>query len=134
MRGARRICLHSDGLAFQTVRQAIARFTRREDGTLVYFSLMLFVMMMMMGGFAVDLMRYETIRTSLQNTLDRSTLAAASLTQRLNSTTVVNDYFAKAGLSARRRRVFHIVGSSPSTLSRGWLRFFGRAGPRGLLA
>ena len=100
MRGARRICLHSDGLAFQTVRQAIARFTRREDGTLVYFSLMLFVMMMMMGGFAVDLMRYETIRTSLQNTLDRSTLAAASLTQRLNSTTVVNDYFAKAGLSA----------------------------------
>jgi Flp pilus assembly protein TadG len=60
--------------------------------------MVLFMLMVTMGGVAVDLMRYEATRTSLQNTLDRSTLAAAALTQQLNPTDVVNDYFAKAGL------------------------------------
>src|SRR5215204_2390536 len=52
------------------------RFGRNEDGTLVIFALMMSLLMIMMGGIAVDVMRYETRRTSLQNTLDRSTLAA----------------------------------------------------------
>lgn len=54
--------------------------------------------MVMMGGLAVDLMRYEQTRTTLQNTLDRATLASASLTQTLNPRTVVADYFTKAGM------------------------------------
>lgn len=81
------------------------RFGRNEDGTLVIFALMMTLLMLMMGGIAVDLMRYETRRTSLQNTLDRSTLAAASLTQNLNPTAVVNDYFLRAGLSQYLRSV-----------------------------
>ena len=52
----------------------------------------------MICGMAVDLMRYEQTRTTLQHTLDRSTLAAASLSQDLNAIDVVNDYFEKAGL------------------------------------
>ncbi|MBC7736586.1 MAG: VWA domain-containing protein [Candidatus Saccharibacteria bacterium] len=79
-------------------RTRLTRFGRDESGTLVIFALMLTVLMMMMGGIAVDLMRYESRRTSLQNTLDRSTLAAAALTQNLVPRAVVDDYFLKAGL------------------------------------
>lgn len=75
------------------------RFAKEEDGAVLVFSLVLFVLMIMMGGIAVDLMRYETTRTTLQNTLDRSTLAAASLSQSLDPEAVVRDYFAKAGLA-----------------------------------
>ena len=73
-------------------------FARQESGSLTIFSLSLFMAMIMIGGLAVDVMRDETVRTNLQNTLDRSTLAAASLTQELDATSVVNDYFTKAGL------------------------------------
>ena len=78
---------------------AVARFRRDEDGALVYFTLMLFLLMIMMGGIAVDAMRYEQRRTALQSTLDRSTLAAASMTQDLDPEEVVRDYFEKAGLT-----------------------------------
>ena len=75
------------------------RFAKDEGGAVLVFALVLFILMVMMGGLAVDLMRYETTRTSLQNTLDRSTLAAASLSQDLPPESVVRDYFAKAGLT-----------------------------------
>ena len=89
-------------------REALAilrRFGRNEDGSLVIFALMLSLLMIMMGGIAVDVMRYETRRTALQNTLDRSTLAAAALTQGLDPKAVVNDYFLRAGLSQYLRSV-----------------------------
>lgn len=72
---------------------------RDEGGNLTVFALVLFVAMAMIGGLAVDVMRYEQVRTNLQNTLDRSTLAAASLTQTLDPESVVYDYFDKAGLT-----------------------------------
>lgn len=77
----------------------LRRFRDAQDGTVTVFALMLFLLMVMMGGLAVDLMRYEATRTTLQNTLDRATLAAASLTQQLDGEAVVNDYFAKAGMT-----------------------------------
>jgi Flp pilus assembly protein TadG len=80
-------------------RALLRRFAQREDGSLLVLGLMLFVLMVMMGGLAVDLMRYEDRRTELQQTLDRSVLAAAALSQQLDPEDVVNDYFAKAGLS-----------------------------------
>ncbi len=76
-----------------------ARFGRDESGVLIIFGLMIFVLMLMIGGMAVDLMRFETTRSKLQSTADRASLAAASLTQTLDSEAVVQDYFAKAGLS-----------------------------------
>lgn len=79
-------------------RQWSRRFTRDEEGSLLFFGMVLFLLMVMMGGFAVDLMRYEQRRTALQQTIDRSVLAAASLTQDLEPEGVVNDYFDKAGL------------------------------------
>ena len=80
-------------------RHRLLSFRQREDGTLTVFTIMMMMLMIMMGGIAVDVMRYETRRTSLQNTLDRSTLAAASLNQTLDPRAVVDDYFLKAGLS-----------------------------------
>jgi Flp pilus assembly protein TadG len=76
------------------------RFARREDGAVAYFSLVIFFLMFLIGGMAVDLMRYEHTRVTLQQTMDRSVLAGASLQQTLSPSAVVSDYFAKAGLSA----------------------------------
>lgn len=80
-------------------------FHRDESGSLIVFTLILFVLMAMMGGIAVDLMRYEATRVQLQQTLDRATLAAASLDQTLDAEDVVADYFAKAGLSDKLKSV-----------------------------
>lgn len=86
-------------------RKRFARFAVQQDGSLQIFALGLFMLMVMMGGLAVDLMRYEGTRTNLQNTLDRSTLAAASLTQGLEPKSVVTDYFKKAGLAKELKSV-----------------------------
>ena len=73
-------------------------FVREEDGTILAFTAVILVILMVVAGMGVDIMRFETTRTELQQTLDRSTLAAASLTQELDSEEVVRDYFDKAGL------------------------------------
>ena len=86
-------------------RAQLAQFRREEDGTLIIFGLTLFVLMIMMGGFAVDLMRYENVRVNLQQTLDRSTLAAAALNQSLDPHAVVVDYMLKAGLADQLENV-----------------------------
>ena len=84
---------------------SLRRYRKAEDGNLTILAMCLFLLMVMMGGIAVDLMRYETTRTTLQNTLDRATLAAASLSQQLDAEDVVTDYFAKAQLSQYLRAV-----------------------------
>lgn len=89
----------------EALKVRIGGFAAETGGTLVIFGLMLFLLMIMMGGIAVDLMRYESTRTSLQNTLDRSTLAAAALTQSLDPESIVDDYFLKAGLAQYLRSV-----------------------------
>jgi hypothetical protein len=57
------------------------------------------------GGIAIDIMRYETQRVQLQYTLDRSVLAAASVTQPLNPVDVVENYFEISGLQNYRLSV-----------------------------
>ncbi|GKY88705.1 Tad domain-containing protein [Sinisalibacter aestuarii] len=73
-------------------------FLRSEDGSLIIFALMIFMLMLAAGGLGVDFMRYEAHRARLQATLDRAILAAASLDQPLDPDEVVLDYFEKAGL------------------------------------
>ena len=89
----------------RSLERALRNFCRGEDGTLVVFGLVMVVLMIMVGGIAVDVMRYEAQRTQLQNTLDRSTLAAASLTQKQDPEDVVRDYFLKAGILNSLRSV-----------------------------
>ena len=98
---------------FVAVKLLVNRFRREDDGALIVFGLVLFVLMLMMGGFAVDLMRYENTRTNLQNTLDRSTLAAAALSQKLDREAVVRDYMLKAGIGDQLASV--TVTSSQNT-------------------
>ncbi|MGB5869233.1 MAG: pilus assembly protein TadG-related protein [Albidovulum sp.] len=76
----------------------LGKFRREEDGSLLIFGLFCLVMMMFLAGAALDLMRYEERRTTLQNTVDRAVLAAADLRQTLPPKEVVKDYFRKAGL------------------------------------
>jgi Flp pilus assembly protein TadG len=73
-------------------------FVREEDGTILMFTAVILIILLVVAGMGVDIMRFESTRTELQQTLDRSTLAAASLTQELDSEDVVRDYFDKAGL------------------------------------
>ncbi len=77
----------------------VRRYSVQQDGNLSVLAFSLFILMVMMGGLAVDLMRFEQTRTNLQNTLDRATLASASLNQKLNPELVVRDHFAKSGLT-----------------------------------
>ncbi len=80
------------------LRRLLSRFVRSEDGMMIVFGLMIFVVMLMAGGLAVDLMRHEAERTHVQNTADRAVLAAAALRQDLDPDVVVANYFALEGL------------------------------------
>jgi Flp pilus assembly protein TadG len=79
----------------------VRSFRRSEDGSMVVFTLFVLAMMLMVGGMAVDMMRFETFRARLQSTLDRAVLAAADLDVCLSgegvAEAVVNDYVIKAG-------------------------------------
>ncbi len=81
--------------------QRIKRFTQEEDGSGVIFALFVLVIILLFTGMAVDLMRVETTRTQMQNTVDRAVLAAADLDQPLEPREVVIDYFEKAGLDGQ---------------------------------
>lgn len=80
------------------VRTQVVRFQKDEEGSLVIFSLFLFLAMVIFGGVAVDLMLYENRRTHVQNATDRAVLAAANLKQTVPAKEVVKDYLAKVGV------------------------------------
>lgn len=73
-------------------------FLHDEDGTILFFGVIMLIVMFMLAGMGVDIMRFESTRTDLQQTADRASLAATSQTQTLNAEEVVRDYFDKAGL------------------------------------
>ena len=87
------------------IRSALRRFARREGGTLTAFGVVMFVVLMVAGGIAVDVMRFEVRRTALQNTADTAVLAAASLTQAGDPRAVAQAHFAAAGLAGSLRDV-----------------------------
>ncbi|MFT6271715.1 MAG: Flp pilus assembly protein TadG [Dinoroseobacter sp.] len=76
----------------------VRAFGRCEDGAILPYSLIMFILMLMAGGMAIDLMRRENARVILQNTVDRAVLAAADLDQLSDAEDVVNGYFDAAGL------------------------------------
>ena len=90
-----------------SLRGKTRSFRRDADGAMIILGLMFF---MLMGGAAIDLMRFEITRTMLQNTLDRRTLAAAALDQKLRRGAVVADCMSKAGLADHPQSVRVIAG------------------------
>jgi len=94
-----------DGRLGRLMLRLPRRFMRREDGSITIFATVVFVLMVGVGGIAIDVMRFETQRVQLQYTLDRAVLAAASLSQTLDPQDVVENYFETAGLEGYRLRV-----------------------------
>lgn len=78
---------------------ACRRFIRSEQGSLSVLTLYLLVCVMLVVGIAVDVVRFESKRARLQNTLDRAVLAAADMSQTLTPAQVVYSYMEKAGLA-----------------------------------
>ena len=90
---------HKASEAGQATMARTRAFARDESGVMTILALYIFVCMIVVVGIGVDLMRHERDRAHLQSTLDRAVLAAADLDQPLPPAQVVNEYFAKAGLS-----------------------------------
>jgi Flp pilus assembly protein TadG len=82
----------------RVMRRAMG-FRREEGGAMIIFGLTIFVMMMWVGGMAIDFMRFEYDRSRVQYTLDRAALAAASLSQSEDCEAVALDYFEKSGIN-----------------------------------
>ncbi|WP_120635800.1 pilus assembly protein TadG-related protein [Ruegeria sp. EL01] len=74
-------------------------FVKSEDGLMTIFGLFLILIIFTVGGFAVDIMRFDHERARLQYSLDRAVLAAADLEQDLCPKVVIKDYLEKEGLS-----------------------------------
>ena len=87
------------------VLKTLLKFSQKDDGTITLFGLLMFILMVTIGGIAIDVVRYETQRTQLQYTLDRAVLAAAALNQTQTPEDVIRDYFARSGLERYRLRV-----------------------------
>ena len=77
------------------------KFGKDQRGSISILAMFFFLLMVMIGGVAVDLMRYEDVRVRLQNTLDRCTLMAASMEQSQDAEVVVRDCVDKEGLTAQ---------------------------------
>ena len=86
------------GKSKSRVSQKANRFREDEGGAMIIFGLIIFVMMLMAGGMAVDFIRFEHERARLQYTLDRAILASTALNNPLDPEAVVADYMAKADL------------------------------------
>ena len=84
--------------ALDAIKASVSRFRSDERGAMAFFMLFLLLIMLMIGGIAVDVMRFETRRVAMQQTMDRAVLAAANLTQKRTPTAIATDWFAKASL------------------------------------
>jgi len=99
----------------------VRAFRRDQDGSMIVFSLFIFAMMLIVGGMAVDIMRFETYRARLQSTLDRAVLAAADLDVCLdnaqNAEDVVRDYVLKNGFQNQLDTVTVVEGFNSCSVS-----------------
>ncbi|MGI9388621.1 MAG: pilus assembly protein TadG-related protein, partial [Boseongicola sp.] len=84
---------------FRQYQNQQSRFNKDESGSLIIFSLFIFLLILFMAGMAVDTMRHETKRVAMQNTLDSAILAASSLTQDMDAEALVKEHVEKAGLN-----------------------------------
>ncbi|NGM46419.1 pilus assembly protein [Rhodobacter sp. SGA-6-6] len=78
--------------------------------------LIFFFLMLLVGGIAVDLMRFENKRVAVQQTMDRATLAAASLENDLQPRQVVESYFATAGVESELDEVVVVQAMNSRTV------------------
>ena len=102
----------------------LGRFAREETGSVTLLSLFFFLMILFVCGMAVDLMRFETRRAALQNTLDSATLAATSIRSDADAEALVRDFMDKRGYDGSRTAVRVVEarsGADPVTGDPGFL-------------
>ena len=114
------------GMATDRFRTALSstRFRHAEDGSVTVLALFIFLMIIFVAGMAVDLMRFETRRAALQNTLDAATLAATNIRSTANADALVRDFMEKRGYDRNRVNVTvqeSRSGADPTTNTPGFL-------------
>lgn len=77
---------------------AFRQFWRSEDGNTTIVCIYMSLAILLVIGGAIDVMRYESVRTKMQHVLDRAVLAAADLDQEADPSSVAQDYVTTAGL------------------------------------
>lgn len=85
-------------LVYRRVKSSLVRFRDDESGNMAVFVLIMFMLMITFGGIAVDVMRFETCRVAMQQTMDRAALAAANLNQTRTGKEIAEEWFKKAGM------------------------------------
>jgi len=98
-------------------RRKCAAFHSDERGSMTIMALVLLSAAALMGGLAVDVMRFENRRTAMQSALDLCVLNAASLRQTLDERTLFNDCVAKAGLTGTVTSLTVTKGYSSKSIS-----------------
>ena len=101
--------LTSSVVPFKRFCGLMRRFRDDEEGGIIIFTLLLLITMLVVGGMAVDFMRFESRRVQLQSVSDRAVLSASDLSQTIDSKVVVRDFFRSAGFEE------YIVGEPIAT-------------------
>lgn len=83
--------------AYLEQKALVSQLKKDEDGAIIVLTLLLLISMLIVGGMAVDFMRFESERTKLQSVSDRAVLAAASLDQNRDAAEVITEFFETAG-------------------------------------
>src|SRR6056297_1389507 len=78
---------------------AADRFLSDERGSVTAFAFFVFMIMLLVGGLALDTMRHETVRARMQATLDRAVLAGAKSPDADTARATIEDYFDKSDLA-----------------------------------
>lgn len=102
------------GVPFRRKSQS---FRADERGSMTILALTLLSAAALLGGLAVDVMRFENRRTLMQTALDLCVLNAASLRQTLNETTLFNDCVRKAGMTGTVTKLTVTEGYSSKSVS-----------------
>ena len=98
-------------------RAFVRRFWQDDSGNATIVCVYLSLAILLTTGAAIDVMRYESIRTKMQHVLDRAVLAAADLDQEADPSGVAQDYVATAGVARALTQVTVDEGLNYRTVS-----------------
>ncbi len=90
-------------------------FRKDEQGGILAFYLVMFMVMMIGGGMAIDFMRHEIKREAMQDALDRGVLAAAGNAQTAGAATAAEIAAAEAAAVSTVRSYVSLAGFNPDT-------------------
>ncbi len=117
------VCLLIGCVMSVCVKRAAAQFFRDINGGITALTVVVFLLMVLSVGMAVDFMRQETSRAELQNAVDRGILAAAAMTQTLDREQTVRAYMKSTNFIPDGYNLTVV----PSTTSQGFTKLTANA-------